>query len=415
MERRKFLQNAGLLGAAPLISSVIPQNTFPYARPAFTDTRKLWLNYLEKLAYPILSALSTDQLKEKMPVEAQNPQQVKDRAKYTHLEALGRLLAGISPWLQAEHLGVDEKKLQDKYFQLALKSVANAVNPDAKDYVNWGDEGGQPLVDASFFAYALIRCPKLYSDLDTQTQQKVIVCLQKSHAIKPPENNWLLFAAMIEAFFITINEPFNMTRIEYAIRMHQQWYKGDGMYGDGPEFHWDYYNSYVIHPFLYDILKIVATKDATFEPIRKQVLEHNLRYAQIQERLIASDGIYPAIGRSITYRTGAFHHLANMALQRQLPERLKPAQVRCALTAVIKKVTDAKEMFNADGWLRIGLYGHQPLLAESYISTGSLYLCAAILLPLGLPETDPFWDAPDEDWTAKKIWNGVDIPADHSS
>jgi len=410
MKRRKFIQNAGFLGLTPLIPSL---NSAELVQPPI-NTRKIWLNYLEKLADPVLTALASDQLKAKMPVETRNPEQVKDRAKYTHLEAFGRLLSGIAPWLQADGLSSDEKRLQDKYFGLSIKSIGNAVDPKAKDYMNWGEEGGQPLVDASFFAYALIRCPKLWRGLGSQTQQKVITCLRKTHDFKPPENNWLLFAAMIEAFFITVNEPFDMGKIEYAIRRHQEWYKGDGLYGDGAEFHWDYYNSFVIHPYLYDILKIVAAKDAAFEPTRKQVLEHNLRYAIIQERFIAADGSYPPIGRSITYRTGAFHHLANMALQHQLPAQLKPAQVRGALTAVINKVTAPKDIFDSKGWLQIGLYGHQPSLGENYISTGSLYLCSAILLPLGLPKSDPFWSSPDEDWTAKKEWNGADMMADHS-
>ncbi|MCR8556437.1 DUF2264 domain-containing protein [Mucilaginibacter sp. BJC16-A38] len=413
MKRRRFLQNAGILGIAPLVSSSIPVDAESFPSSA-TNTRKLWVNYLEKLADPVLTALAADQLKEKMPVEARESSLVNDRAKYTHLEAFGRLLAGIAPFLQLDELNPTEKKLQDKYFKLALKGIENATNPNARDYMNWGDEGGQPLVDASFFAYALVRCPKLWRSVDGDAQKNVVACLLKTHKIKPPENNWLLFAAMIEVFFITVNEPFDLPRITYAVKRHEEWYKGDSMYGDGAEFHWDYYNSFVIHPYLSDVLKIAVVKNADFEPIQKKVLARNLRYAVIQERLIAADGTYPIIGRSITYRTGAFHHLANMALQHQLPEQIKPPQVRCALTSVINKFTTSKDLFDDNDWLRIGLYGHQPLLAESYISTGSLYLSSAILLPLGLPESDPFWSAPDEDWTAKKICNGVDLPADHA-
>jgi len=409
MKRRKFLQNAGMLSISPLLLPAIGS-----AMPPATNTRKQWISFLEKLANPVLSALAADELKQKMPVETGQPSQVKDRAKYSHLEAFGRLLAGIAPWLQADNLNAGEAQLQHKYFSLAVKGINNAVNRTAKDYMNWGDEGGQPLVDASFFAYAMIRCPKLWQALDAGTQSNVIVALRKTHVIKPPESNWLLFAAMIEAFFISIKEPFDAQRIKYAVDRHQEWYKGDGMYGDGPEFHWDYYNSFVIHPYLYDILKIVSAKDPSYEPIQQKVLGHNLRYAVIQERLIATDGSYPPIGRSITYRTGAFHHLANMALQKQLPKQLKPAQVRCGLTAVIEKFTKEKGLFDDNGWLTIGLYGHQPSLGEGYISTGSLYLCSAILLPLGLPESDPFWADADEDWTARKLANSVDLPADHS-
>ena len=414
MKRRNFLKNAGILGVTPL---VIPRTSIDPKTPNLkaTSTRTLWLNYLEKLAKPVLIALAADQLKEKMPVETKSPELVKERVKYTHLEAFARLLSGIAPWLQLEQLTTKEKQLQDIYFKLTLKSISNAVDPGAKDYMNWGDEGGQPLVDASFFAYALLRCPKLWQALEQQTKTNVIVCLKKTRSIKPPENNWLLFSAMIETFFITINEQCDKSRIDYAIKRHIEWYKGDGMYGDGAEFHWDYYNSFVIHPYLHDILKVASVKYPEFEPVRKKVLGHNLRYALIQEHLIASDGAYPPIGRSIAYRTGSFHHLANMALQQQLPEQMSAARARCALTAVIKKITSSAEMFDANGWLRIGLYGHQPSLAEGYISTGSLYLSAAILLPLGLPESDPFWNTPDEDWTSKKEWKGMDMTADHSS
>ena len=115
------------------------------------------------------------------------------------------------------------------------------------------------------------------------------------------------------------------------------------------------------------------------------------RYAEIQERLIAPDGSFPSIGRSTTYRFGAFQTLALIALRRELPEKVRPAQVRCALTAVIRKMMEAPGTFDANGWLQIGFCGHQPALAENYISTGSLYLCAAGLLPLGLPPADDFW------------------------
>jgi hypothetical protein len=145
----------------------------------------------------------------------------------------------------------------------------------------------------------------------------------------------------------------------------------------------------------------------TFDKISK-------RYAAIQERLINSDGSFPVIGRSITYRGGAFHHLADIALRKQLPEALKPAQVRGALTAVIKKTLESPTTFNKDGWLRIGLYGEQPGLADFYITTGSLYLCTNIFLPLGLPETDPFWTDVPAPWTAVKVWNGEDVPNDHA-
>jgi hypothetical protein len=138
------------------------------------------------------------------------------------------------------------------------------------------------------------------------------------------------------------------------------------------------------------------------------------RYAAIQERLIGVDGSYPAIGRSLAYRCGAFHHLAAMALRKELPDGVAPEQVRGALTAVIHRTLEAQGTFDAQGWLRIGLCGHQPAIGETYISTGSLYLSANAFLPLGLAESDAFWSGAARPWTSQKVWSGVDVAADHA-
>jgi hypothetical protein len=220
---------------------------------------------------------------------------------------------------------------------------------------------------------------------------------------------------MVEAFCRKYDLPYDAVRIEYGIReFSQHWYMGDGMFSDGMHFALDYYNSYVIQPYLANILDAVGTKDKSFNWFLPKLEKITARYAELQERSINTDGSFPVYGRSIVYRGGAFHQLSDMALRHKLPPSLQPAQVRCALTAVIKKTLDAPETFTNNGWLTIGLSGHQPHLADFYITTGSLYLCTVIFLPLGLPADDPFWTNPDTPWTAKKVWNGIDVTADHS-
>ena len=145
-----------------------------------------------------------------------------------------------------------------------------------------------------------------------------------------------------------------------------------------------------------------------------QIRARARRYAAVQERMISPEGTYPVIGRSSAYRFGAFHLLAVMALQHQLPPELKPAAVRGALTAVVRRTMAAPGTLDAQGWLQVGAVGHQPSLCEGYISTGSLYLCLFGLVELGLPASDPFWTAPPEPWTQKQIWSGADVPADHA-
>jgi hypothetical protein len=167
-----------------------------------------------------------------------------------------------------------------------------------------------------------------------------------------------------------------------------------------------------LQPMLVEALDVVADEVAEWETFRGRAIERLTRYAAIQERLIAPDGSYPAIGRSIAYRAGAFEGLAVAALRKILPKEVTPAQARVALTRVIRRTMEAPGTFDAKGWLKIGLAGQQPGLGETYISTGSLYLCSVALLPLGLPAADPFWASPPVKTTWERIWSGENLPAD---
>lgn len=377
--------------------------------------RTTWLNYLDKIAKPVLSNLAQDQLKEKMPVELSKTVDNKENRKQaSYLEAFARTLSGIAPWLELEGGNTEEIKLREQYRQWTLKAIANAVNPSSKDYLKWS--GGQPLVDASFFAFGLVRSPWLWNHLDTVVKQQVVTALKTSRGTVPVYSNWILFSAMVEAFFCKYGMEYDAVRIEYAIReFAQHWYIGDGTFSDGMQYHDDYYNSYVIQPYLATIVSIVNKKSNTYSWFTERLDRINKRYAEIQERAINTDGTFSVTGRSITYRTGAFHHLADMALRKQLPVSLPPAQVRSALTAVIKKIFDAPSTFTKESWLNIGLYGYQPNLADVYINTGSLYLCTEIFLPLGLSESDPFWALLSMPWTSVKVWSGQDaVDADHA-
>ncbi|QIP14415.1 DUF2264 domain-containing protein [Spirosoma aureum] len=416
MKRRTF---ARLVATLPVSLHVEKENqvytgsdVIPKTIVANDDDRAYWLRTLLKVADPVLTALAQNRLKAEMPVESAPGQQA-GRIAVSHLEALGRTLAGIAPWLQLDSDDSPEGRSRQRYFDLTWKGIANAVNPEAADYLNF-TKGGQPLVDAAFLAHGLLRAPKLWSALNTTEQANLVKALQASRSIKPGYNNWLLFSAMVEAALLKFTGSGDELRMDYAIRQHQAWYKGDGAYGDGPDFHWDYYNSYVIQPMLLDVVKTLVEAGKTDKSLYESLLARAQRYAQIQERVIGPDGSFAAFGRSLAYRCGAFQLLSQVSLQKNLPAELPAGQVRSALTAVMRRTMDATGTFDPKGWLQIGLCGHQPSIGETYISTGSLYLCSVAFLALGLPATDPFWTDPAADWTAKKIWSGQDVKTDHA-
>ena len=375
-------------------------------------TRQYWLETMDQIARPVLHALAEDQLQAVMPVRSKSPRE--DREQFTYLEAFGRALTGLAPWLELEGLTGEEAALQAEYRRMAQKGLHNAVTPGTKDEMNFA-HGHQPIVDAAFLAHAILRAPnQLWHALPEEDKHSLVRKMKQTRTRKPYVCNWLLFSAMIEAFlYMTGEADWDPMRIDLAVRMHFDWYKGDGFFGDGPDFHMDFYNSYVIHPMLIDVLRTMAPEDGDWQRFLPQAERYGGHYATFLEHLIMPDGSYPVLGRSNTYRFGSFHMLAQAALQGLLEESVTPAQVRCAMTAVIRRIM-AFDNFDDEGFLHIGVCGHQPDMGEGYISTGSLYLCLAAFLPLGLAPDAAFWADADAPWTMKRMWAGEDMPCEHA-
>jgi hypothetical protein len=373
--------------------------------------RGVWLAKLQRIAEPVLTNLAAGTLRANLP---------KGRGHvdaYAPLEATGRLLCGISAWMELPaDTATEEGRLRERYLALAHKGLSNAFNPQSPDYQTF-NEGAQPLVDAAFLAEGFLRSPKrLWGGLDESSKQRVLAEFKGLRRVKPYESNWLLFGSVIEAFLLDQTGECDSARLNHGVDafMKRGWYKGDGVYGDGANFHFDYYNSFVIHPLLTDCLAVMERRglpDAA--KFREQEQARLRRYADEQERLVSPEGTFPVTGRSIVYRFGAFHALAQAVLLGREYHGAPNGAIRAAMTAVLKNQTGDRN-FDKAGWLVIGFNGDQPKAAEGYISHGSPYLCAAFFLPLGLPADNPFWTDAPQDWTSKRAWAGEPFVADHA-
>ena len=377
-----------------------------------SEQRKMWLEAMDRIAGPVIFNLAEGRLKSSLPLEFHE-----GRKLYAPLEAFGRTATGIAPWLELEGTEGEEAELQKKYREAMLAALDQATDPDSPDYMVWSEAPErQPLVDAAFLSHALVRAPKrIIGAMSESLKKQVIAALKRTRSILPYHSNWIFFSAMVETALYVLGEPdWDSMRIEYALRMFEVWYKGDGLYGDGEYFHYDYYNSFVIHPMNVDVCRIMVPVMEEAAGAYGILKERTGRYASILERMISPEGTYPIVGRSIAYRFGVFHALSQAALQHNLEESVSPAQVRCGLSAVIGKVMESPDLFDQNGWLNPGVYGLQPELAEEYINIGSLYLCCSVFLPLGLPEADEFWSGENEMWSNKKVWSGGHITIDHA-
>lgn len=376
------------------------------------DDRTYWVNLLYKISVPILSNMSKGELQKNMPVEY-SPTWDNRNKNVVYMEAFGRLMDGIAPWLSLPDDDTPEGKQRKQMREWALLSYANAVDPDSPDYLLWSGSG-QALVDAAFIANSFIRAPKaLWEPLDTITKERYINAFKSLRKIRPAYNNWLLFRAMIEAFLASINDEYDSYALDISLRKMNEWYLGDGWYGDGPEFSFDYYNGYVIHPMLVEVIEIMNNKEI-YSPVSFDLaLKRMQRYNQLIERLISPEASFPAVGRSMTYRMGVFQTLALSAWKYGLPKTMTNGQVRNALTCVMKRMFSVEGNFNKDGFLQLGFVGHQAEIADSYTNTGSLYLTSFVFLPLGLPADHPFWTSPAEEWTSQKAWSGSSFLKDY--
>ncbi|WP_242034437.1 DUF2264 domain-containing protein [Dysgonomonas sp. BGC7] len=374
--------------------------------------RAYWVDMLCKLSEPVLYNMSKGELKKNMAVEL-SPTWDGRTKNVTYMEAFGRLMAGVAPWLALPDDETSEGKRRKQMREWALLSYANAVNPDSPDYLQWTGSS-QVLVDAAYIANSFIRAPKaLWEPLDQVTKDRYVKEFKSLRTIKPAYNNWLLFRGMVEVFLLSIGEDYDGFALDVAIRKMNEWYLGDGWYGDGPEFSLDYYNGYVIHPMLVEIVEIAEQKKKPSVISLDLALRRMQRYNELIERLISPEGTFPAVGRSMTYRMGAFQTLALSAWKYGLPESMSEGQVRSALTAVMKRMFSMEGNFNKEGFLQLGFVGHQTNLADYYTNNGSLYITSLVFLPLGLSADHSFWTSPAQEWTSQKAWGGKAFPKDY--
>jgi hypothetical protein len=416
MERRNFIRAAALGSSLTGLAVAGPEaGAAPAGLPG--RERAYLLNLLRQMAGPVLEPMSKGELKKRFVLEL-SPTWDRRDPSVAYLECFGRLMSGIAPWLALPVDDTGEGRLRQRLQQQALQSYVHAVDPRSPDYLTWKGHG-QALVDSAYFTNALMRAPKvLWEPLDATTKGRIVAEIKGLRRIEVPYINWLLFAAMNEAWLLSIGEEHDPMRMNGAIRKINEWYIGDGWIKDGQDFHFDYYSSYVMYPMLIEILEVLAAKKGPFwnakpDDLLAQATRRAQRYCEHLERFIGPEGSYPPIGRSLTYRTAVFQPLALLAWRKQLPASLPEGQVRAALHAAHVAIWDGQGNFSKEGFLTIGFRGHQPELGDWYSNNGSMYIAAAGLLALGLPAGDSYWTSPAQDWTQKKAFSGNRFPKDY--
>ncbi len=126
--RREFLKSSIALGA--LSAFLTGSEATPVV--AEPNDREYWVQILTRVAHPVLKALSERRLKIQMPVEAPHGN-VEQRRQFTYLEAMGRLLSGIAPWLESGPQNGPEGSLRNQYAEWSRTAIQAGTDPASPD------------------------------------------------------------------------------------------------------------------------------------------------------------------------------------------------------------------------------------------------------------------------------------------
>ena len=244
----------------------------------------------------------------------------------------------------------------------------------------------QPIVEAANIALALhVTRDQLWATLDESVRARVVDWLEHHARLLAWPNNWVLFTAVIEAFLASVGVDTSAYRSDASVRWVESWHLGGGWYTDGQRRNVDYYNAWVIHPFLWAWYDMVGQRDPDAAWRWRQRLAE---FGRTFPHLFGGNGSPVQQGRSLTYRTAA---LAPLWLgQLTGTSTLAPGAVRRLASGTLKYFVDAG--VGADGPPTLGWRGDTYLpLTQSYSGPGSPYFAGMGFLGLALPADHPVW------------------------
>lgn len=218
---------------------------------------------------------------------------VKYGEKNTLMEGFARVLWGLAPYWHG--------KGQDEAFEkIYVNGIINGTDPENEEY--WGEmvNFDQKLVESASLGLSLILCPdKIWEPLTVSQKNNFYNWLKKVDTIKAVDNNWQLFAVMVNLGFKSVGMPYNKEKVEMSLSKLESYYKGNGWYTDGNTDQADYYVAFALHFYSLIYAKVMEYED----PVRsKRFKERAIKFAKDFVYWFDDDGSALAFGRSLTYR-----------------------------------------------------------------------------------------------------------------
>ena len=287
------------------------------------------------------------------------------------------------------------------------RGLAAAMAPDGPD--RWGRAIGvdeirqwngtpQPIVEAANLAFGLaVSRPQVWDRLDDKLRDQTAEWLTH-HAVKHgSDNNWLLFTAVIEAFVTSAGYEVPGGHAQADVELFESWYLGDGWFNDGPISpatghgnRVDHYNSWVIHPFLWQWYQLSEQPAEG----RERYLRRLGEFADSYALLFAPDGSPLHQGRSLTYRQAVLGGLWTAALAGVGSETA--GATRRLASGVLRRFA-LESGVGMDGPPSRGWSAAEFLpMCQVYSGPGSPYFAGMGFLGLAASADHPLWTEPEQ-------------------
>lgn len=280
-----------------------------------------------------------------------------------------------------------------EHWPLLRRVLAEGVDPDHPNY--WGPihDHSQRAVEMAAVGMMLMLLPEEgWHPFEPREQANLVAWIDAIQRVELVDNNWLFFAILVQAGLRRIGRADLVDEAlheRYLARI-EDWYLGDGWYGDGPELPIDHYNGFAMH--FYALLYAQHAEGADPKRCRRFRQRAGLFVVQFAQ-WFAETGETVMVGRSLIYRfaTAAFWGIAATAEQ----DTLSIGAIKGIWARQIRSWRDLP-IFTADGLLTRGYAYPNLVMAEEYNSPTSPYWAMKAFFPLALHEDSPFWQAEEE-------------------
>ena len=251
------------------------------------------------------------------------------------------------------------------------------------------DEIPQARVEAASVAIALHETrPWIWDRLGDDVQARVLDWMAGMVAARVPDNNWVWFRAVTEAFARSAGGAWSADDIDHAITRTDDWYAGGGWYTDGGQRNFDHYNGWAMHLYPLWYCRIAGEQE-----LAARYRERLGRFLADAEHLIGGDGAPLFQGRSLTYRFAAAAPFWTGALFGCSP--LAPGLTRRIGSGMLRYFL-SRGCLRQDGTLSIGWHGEFGDIRQPYSGPGSPYWASKGFAGLLLPADDPVWTSVEE-------------------